>query len=246
MTPIGPRIGEGNVAEVFAYGANVLKLYATGTPAAVPLAEAAVTAIAAESGLPVPQIFSVGLFSGRWGIEMQRIEGGPLATLAEGRPELAHDVLETMVQLQLRMHARIEPRLPALKPRLADKIARAPGLDATRRQELLARLDDLPEGTSLCHGDFHPFNLVGDANRPTIIDWADATSGPAAADACRSYLILRPVVPDLAEAYLDAYASGAGISRTAILRWLPCLAAARLAEGIAGQESLLLDLATRQ
>lgn len=236
-------IGAGNMAEVFEHGANVLKLFRVGEGAKNPALEIAAMAIAAEHGLPAPEVFDLARHEGRWGIEMQRVPGEPLARLVEGRPELAGDVIGIMVRLQLDMHRREENRLPALKPRLAERIGRAPGLAAARRRELLAMLHDLPDGTALCHGDFHPFNLVGDLHNPMIIDWADASSGPAAADACRSYLILRPVVPALADAYLGAYAEGAEVERQAILAWLPCLAAARLCEGLVDQESLLRELA---
>lgn len=242
MAEHGPLLGKGNAAEVFAFGQNVLKLYALGTPAAVPLAEAAVTALAAESGLPVPQVLGVRLHEGRWGIEMERVSGAPLADQVEARPELIGAAIAAMVRLQLAMHACSEVRLPSLKARLRAKIGRAPGLAEARRAELIEDLAALPDGAQICHGDFHPFNLLGNIEQPTIIDWADATSGPPAADACRSYLILKPIAPDLAEAYLAGYAAASGTGREAILAWQPCLAAARLSEGLEQQTEFLLAL----
>jgi Ser/Thr protein kinase RdoA (MazF antagonist) len=239
---IGELIGRGNVAEVFAFGDHVLKLYRPGADPAVALGEALAMAVAAGHGLPVPQVFSVAEHGGRWGVEMARAAGVPLAQVVEGQPGLVAGALEAMIALHAQMHETAEARLPALKPRLAERIARAPGLDAGQRGALLVRLAELPDGARLCHGDFHPFNLVGAPPRPTIIDWADATSGPAAADACRSYLILLPVVPELAEAYLEGYAARSGIDRVAVLDWLPVLAAARLDEGLADQEAFLRRL----
>ena len=66
---------------------------------------------------------------------------------------------------------------------------------------------------------------------------------PPAADACRSYLLLRLYAADLAEPYLDAYGRAGGVPRAPILAWLPYLAAARLAEGVAGETERLLELA---
>jgi hypothetical protein len=72
-----------------------------------------------------------------------------------------------------------------------------------------------------------------------LIDWLDASSGDPAADACRSYVLLRPVLPEAASAYLDAYAEASGESRDAILKWLPFVAAARLVEGVPEIDELM-------
>src|SRR5262245_55079407 len=87
------------------------------------------------------------------------------------------------------------------------------------------------DGDRLCHGDFHPINVLGDLAQPLVIDWPDAARGAPAADACRSYLLLRLHAADLAEPYLDAYGRAGDVPRAPILAWLPYLAAARLAEG---------------
>src|SRR5215475_12266456 len=33
---------------------------------------------------------------------------------------------------------------------------------------------DMPDGDRLCHGDFHPLNILGNTLDPMIIDWLDA------------------------------------------------------------------------
>lgn len=52
-----------------------------------------------------------------------------------------------------------------------------------------AALRELPDGEALCHGDFHPRNVIVDGDELTIIDWVDASSGPPAADLARSAII---------------------------------------------------------
>jgi len=71
----------------------------------------------------------------------------------------------------------------------------------------------MPDGDRLCHGDFHPINVLGDLAQPLVIDWLDAARGAPAADACRSYLLLRLHAADLAEPYLDAYGRAGGVPR---------------------------------
>jgi hypothetical protein len=52
-----------------------------------------------------------------------------------------------------------------LKLRLAANIARVNVLDEPRKQVLLTRLADMPEGDRLCHGDFHPINVLDEVSR---------------------------------------------------------------------------------
>jgi len=240
---VGPLIGSGRVAEVFEYGDRVVKLYrdpAWRTPAFM---EAATLAIVAEHDLPTPRAHAVGQFAGRWGVVMDRAQGEPLARFAQDQPEIVPEAVDEMVSLHLRMHKQPEPRLPSLKARLANRIGRATQLTPAVRDRLLAGLGGLPEGDRLCHGDFHPFNIVGLPGHTVVIDWLDATTGHPAADVCRSFIIMMRAVTELAENYLDRYATLSGIARQDILAWLPYVAGARLAENIAEEEQALLRLA---
>lgn len=97
----------------------------------------------------------------------------------------------------------------------------------------------MPDGDRLCHGDFHPHNILGPPGGETLIDWLDASRGNPAGDVCRSYVLLRPIAPELASAYVDAYSQVSGKRRETILNWLPTVAAARLAEGVPEVDELM-------
>jgi Ser/Thr protein kinase RdoA (MazF antagonist) len=241
---IGPLLGSGKMAEAFHYGDHVLKLYRDPQARAVAFAEAAILAIVGEHGLPTPAVHEAGHFAGRWGLVMDRVPGQPLAKLAEADPTQIPAVLEAMVQLHLAMHAREETRLSPLKPRLAARIARVPELDERLRAKLLADLARLPDGNRLCHGDFHPFNIIGTPDAAMIVDWPDATSGPPAADVARSYLLmLHGASHALADAYLDRYLALSELTDPEIRAWLPTIAAARLTENVPQENDRLLALA---
>jgi len=100
----------------------------------------------------------------------------------------------------------------------------------------------MPYRDRLCHGDFHPMNVLGEASQPVVIDWPNACRGDPAGDVCRSYLILKLHADEVAEPYLDAYCRVASIPRQTILNWLPYVAAARLAEDVPGEQDRLLEL----
>jgi aminoglycoside phosphotransferase (APT) family kinase protein len=115
-------------------------------------------------------------------------------------------------------------------------------LDEPLKQILLDRLADMPDGDRLCHGDFHPINVLGQNSRPIVIDWPDACCGDPAADVCRSYLLLKLHAQDIAESYLDAYCGISNMPRANILDWLPFVAAARLAEDVPDDWPRLLEI----
>jgi aminoglycoside phosphotransferase (APT) family kinase protein len=241
---IGALLGRGRVADVHEYGGRALKLYHLGQPKTQAFVEATILAVIEAHQLPAPRVHAAGTWDGRWGLVMDRVAGTTLGERALADPGAIGPALDAMVRLQLRLHAASEPRLRSLKSKLGDNIARAGSATPALKDRLLARLDAMPDGSRVCHGDFHPFNILGEGDKLTIVDWLDATSGPPAADTCRSYLLLRMGAPaGFADAYLDSYASAGGMARDTILDWLPLLAAARLAEGIEAEVPALLEMA---
>jgi aminoglycoside phosphotransferase (APT) family kinase protein len=144
-----------------------------------------------------------------------------------------------MARLQLQVHSHAATQFANLKMRLAASIRRASTLGEPRRRTLLAGLTAMPEGDRLCHGDFHPYNIMGPPAREVLIDWPNACQGDPAADACRTYVLLRSVSAELASAYVGAYSQVSGESRDTIMKWLPFVAAARLAEGVPEVDDLM-------
>ena len=218
---LGRRLGAGKEAEVFAFGDGALKLYAAATAKRSAFREAANAAVAESFGLPVAEIRGLRRFGDRWGIWMSRVEGPSFADAIRARRDLTSAYLKEMALLQLRVHSHPGAYFSSLKSRLDENIRRADGLDVTTKTRLLAKVKELPDGQRLCHGDFHPSNIMGPLGRPTLIDWLDASSGAPAADVCRSYILISHSEPEMASSYVDAYTEISGESRAAIFEWLP-------------------------
>ncbi|MFD1910018.1 phosphotransferase family protein [Paenibacillus rhizoplanae] len=53
---------------------------------------------------------------------------------------------------------------------------------------MLSRLAELPDGEKLCHGDFHPDNILMD-DKLWVIDWMTGVRGNPAADVARSVIM---------------------------------------------------------
>jgi len=239
---IGRKIAAGNVAEIFEFGARVAKIYKAATAKPAAFREAALHAAAEAIGLPVPRIWGVQRFGDRWGIVFDRVEQPSFAEQMSDKSSETSALLDSLVRLQVRIHAQRALHFASLNARLAANIAAAALLPERKKQSLLESIVHMPEGDRLCHGDFHPMNVLGEASQPFIIDWPDARRGDPAADVCRSYLLLKLHAAYLALPYLDRYCEEAAIPRQTVLDWLPYVAAAKLAEDFPGEVGGLLKI----
>ena len=240
---LGRVLGSGKVAEVFECGTAVMKLYRSGVPKRSAFREAAALAVAEMLGLPVPQVLGVRQVGDRWGVVMTRAEGPAFADVMRAQPERVPDYLKAMARLHSRVHDHPGTELGSLKARIASNIRRATILGEARQDALLEQLGSMPEGERLCHGDFHPLNILGQPGSEILVDWPDAMRGDPAADVCRSFVLIRHVAPEVAAAYVETYAGVSGEGVEKICRWLPFVAAARLAEGVPDEEEGLMEMA---
>jgi aminoglycoside phosphotransferase (APT) family kinase protein len=239
---LGKLLGSGKEAEVFECGTLVVKLYRNVAAKRSAFREAAILALVESFGLPVPSVSDVQQFADHWGVTMTRADGLSFAETVSREPSLRPAYLRGMASLQLRVHSHPGTQLASLKARLAANIRQETILSESRKNALLNGLAALPEGDRLCHGDFHPLNILGPLGQELLVDWLDASRGDPAADVCRSYVLMRPVAPELASSYVGAYLELSGRSRDEIFAWLPYVSAARLAEGVPNEVNELLEM----
>jgi aminoglycoside phosphotransferase (APT) family kinase protein len=153
------------------------------------------------------------------------------------------------------------PDLPDLREVLATRIDDA-ALTPQRRGFALQLLADLPSGDRLCHGDYHPGNVLVAADRVTVIDWAGAARGIPEADHARSLLLLRwaDPLPDtalmsrglisagraiFARTYARTYRDGSNLPLRQVNSWLVVHVAARISEGIDVERPKLTEILDR-
>ena len=240
---LGKLIGEGKVAEVFEHGeGRVLKLYRAGYPPSEARREAAVLDVLEAAGIAAPRAFDIVQIDGRWGVVMPRIEGRPFAGPMLADPANLPTYLAAMARLHIAIHAAPGEAMAPLRVRLARKIE-ASGLAEPVRRRLRDRISRLPDGNRVLHGDFHPYNILGDLEGAVVVDWLDATCGPPAADLCRSWLLMQVVSRELADAYVETYLQISPMPRESVFAWLPVLAAARLAENVPEEAEALMAMA---
>jgi aminoglycoside phosphotransferase (APT) family kinase protein len=258
-------IGEGREAEVYAWDDDtVIRLQRPGSEQARVQREAAALRAAAAGGVDVPQVSGTTTLDGRAGVIMDRVDGPDLLTLMSRRPWTFARAARIVGTAHARMHQVIAPpELPSLQEYVRRKIDAAANLPAAFADLALATLKALPDGDRLCHGDFHPGNVLLGSRGPAVIDWTDATRGDPAADLARTRLLLRfgevhdfmPALIRYVQAfgrgalfrlYLRAYERLRPVDAELVDRWEIVRAADRMYEGIDAERPALLRLLERR
>lgn len=193
-----------------------------------------------ETDLNIPQIKAIEVLDGKWSIIMDYAEGTTLTELMLANPEKEDEYLELFVDLQRTVLSKRVPMLNRLKEKMQARISAAK-LDATTRYDLHTRLDSLPKHYNLCHGDFHPSNVIITADgTPYIVDWAHATQGNASADVATTYLMFYLEGKEqLAEKYLKLYCKKSDTAIQYVQKWIPIVAASRLTKAKPEEDEFL-------
>lgn len=131
--------------------------------------------------------------------------------------------------------------LEPMPNKLRKQIEATPLLDDKQKNTLLKRLENIHYSPTLCHGDFHLYNVIMTKNNEQIvIDWKDATAGDFRADIYRTYLLYNSFSPEIANLYLKLIYQKTNLTTEEIFQWAPIIAGARLSENVSAKESKYL------
>jgi aminoglycoside phosphotransferase (APT) family kinase protein len=212
--------------------------------------EAAVQGWAASKGFPAPAVLEVLAPDDVFGLPAQVMARAPGTTMLEAltaRPWRALALVRQLAGIQLALHALpldgwpsstdpavlVDQRL-SLPRRVADEVGDAQLVAAVDRASGLA--DTATTGpVVVCHGDFHPLNVMVDGATASVIDWTDAGLGPREADVARTMLLfqvasiaassalerqlLKLAGPRLASRYRKAYEGSAALDDERLRTW---------------------------
>lgn len=256
------KLAEGREAEIFAWGEDrVLRLHRDPNAGASVDRELLALAAVREALPCVPAPHGRIDWEGRPGLLMDRIEGCALFSEIQRHPWRVWQLATLSGRVHADLHALRGPiGLPALRDALAERIGEEPEIPEPLRRAALAELARLPDGESLCHGDFHPDNVLLATRGPVVIDWPSASRGDPCGDLARTALMLRvgalpPGMPPLirwaqgigrglfARAYLAGYTRERRVDGHRLRRWQLVRAIDRLADRIPEERPGLLRAA---
>jgi len=255
-------MAQGRTADVYLWdNGQVLKLFHNWFPLENIQYEHMVAREIHASNLKAPAVGDLIRVDGRNGLLYQRVDGQPMFEVLLHRPWSIFKYARIFAKLHVDMHASVlNARVPTQHERLTYKLRGANALPQSTRNTLLDALNDMPAGDRVCHGDFHPANvLLTDTESGFVIDWGDTTRGNPLADVARTSIIMLGLVytrqfpnPGLRivswifhATYLQNYFHLRPDGKDEYRCWLPIVAGARLSENIPELETWLLKQAEK-
>jgi uncharacterized protein (TIGR02172 family) len=258
MPTLSHPIASGRTAEVFAWeDQTILKLYRIEFPTQWVDYEASIGRQVCAAGVRAPAVLDLVEIEGRRGIVYERIQGESMIVQLARQPWKLISLARALAELHANLHRHPLSQLSPLREQIQRSIEAAPALPKETKEPLLKILSGLPDGDRLCHGDFHPGNVIMTAEGPVIIDWMTASCGNPWADVARTQLLLTAAdVPQgtpgrsliltarkfFHRAYLKSYFDLIPDGREQLPAWLTIMAAARMNENIIPEQDRLLEI----
>jgi uncharacterized protein (TIGR02172 family) len=257
---VGEIIGKGNTAEVYErkdQHQKVIKLFFEEIPFELIEKEFETSKWIYESGIPSPDAEALLKVGKRWGIVFEKIAGKSFTALLTSPTMGIKQGALLFADIQAAFHRKSTDALLAQKEHLSRNISSASLLRKEEKEEILLFLKQLPEDNKVCHGDYHPDNIMLRNGEHKILDWMTGTSGNPCGDIARTIMILKysflpedmpkktklsiqSIREQFAELYVNSYIKLTNTSLDMIGKWLLPVMAARLVEAIPEQEKQFL------
>lgn len=251
-------IAYGRTAEIYQWqDGTVLKLYHDWFPSQVVEYESKVAHLVVDAGIPTPAAGEIIEVNGRRGIIFERVNGISMLQDMNKRPWNIFKHAHTLAELQSRINQLSFSGLSSNKDGLAYAIQKAPHLSEHLREKAMNLLSNLQDGDKVCHGDFHPGNIMLTDRGAIVIDWMTVNRGNPIADFARTNMLLmigpkgvgkqislmvKVFIKFFRQMYSRSYLQLIPDSNNERKKWLTVTAAARLAEQIEPEREALLQV----
>ena len=242
-------------SELFPWRGNtLLKLFRSNVSADLILNEEINTTEAYHQGMTNVICYGHITVGDRLGLIIQRLEGDTLLHLGLGDDEKLDRATDVMTDLQLELHKTHTQKLRSYKEMFLTALQsqNLAFLTKEEKEQAIAWMNQLPDGDTILHLDYHLDNLMSDGNTTTIIDWMTAARGIPAADVSTTKFLFNEaeMIPGLPEdvviyltnlkkkqykRYIARYRAATGITDEEIDVWMLAVYVIRL--GVWGVES---------
>lgn len=248
----------GMTAEIYRYDAStVLKLFYPHIPAEWAGYEASLARAVSASGAEAPAFYGAGTVAGRKGLFSEFIAGPTLLAMALKAPLGCGGIARLMAAEQHKLHRLESGALPDHIQRFTPLVADSGRIIPGRVEAILDKLRAMSPPRTICHGDYHPGNVIFRRGGCVAVDWMNCYAGDPAGDVFRTYLtfaspfvgegaplwlraLAKPLKAEMARHYVREYLRLSGMAKADLLEWSEIVIAARLNEGIPGEREWLL------
>ena len=245
------KIGRGMTAEIYALDSEkVLKVFFEPFCGGYALNEWESAKAAYANGIPTPKVYEMTNVSFRDAIVFQRLTNFNVENMLVEKPYKVKSYARAMAEIQLKIHSTIpKGKIAKLQDVYPKAVLAKKGLTGAEKTFIVDLIRKLPTDNKLCHGDFHPQNILLDHGMPYVIDWTAGVIGNPMADICATYLIMKTasthkkvskpvkIIKDMVlrsflKEYLRTYFAGSSYTLTDMNMWLPVRAAIYLDVGL--------------
>ncbi len=236
----GDIVGLGNTATVYAWEADkVLKLFCQGHAQEAVEREFSNAMAIRDMDFAKPRAYEIISCENRFGIVYDRVEGEDLSSWTLQTGDL-HQCAKILADLHRAIGRNRSDHVPDYKEFLRYYIL-SDAEDPKKQEEMLRLIDKFPEGNVLCHGDFHPGNVLISEGKAVVIDFMNLCRGDFLYDVARTvFLIEYTPVPretkdkamllQLKKALAEEYLVQMEVSRDMIQDYLSVISVVRRGE----------------
>jgi hypothetical protein len=259
---LGKILGSGQTATVYEYEDKVIKVFAESTP--YKSIEYEFNIGLAINSLPVkaPRTYELIKLCNQFCIVYEKAEGILLRTSLEDTPHKVIRIAKHMAQLHLEIHKNTVNDFIGQSERFERLIRKSEEILGDLTGKICTYLNELPQCSNLCHGDFHLDNIIT-GNSDYTLDWTNAYKGYPLGDVARTMIILKsPFIPNdasvlvktfakplkslLLKHYLNYYFRHSKFSKPDMKQFILPLLAARLSENLPEERKWLMNLITEE
>lgn len=237
---LGKIIGVGNTASVYEWEeGKVLKLFHQGYPDETVENEYRNARAIIELDFAKPKAHGLISYEDRKGIIYDRVEGESLLDWVLRTGDLQKCAIYMAKLHKEILHNQIS-NVPNYKDFLKYHTSKSM-LPIDKQNETILMINQLPDGNVLCHGDFHPGNILIMGESAYIIDFMNICQGDMLYDIARTvYLVEYTPVPSelkdrdsilyLKKTLTDLYLIQMNVTREMLQDYLAVITAARKGE----------------
>lgn len=153
-----------------------------------------------DRGKSVPEVYEFLKVEEKPSIIMEKINGSTMIDELRKNPLKIFKQAEKLAELHMEVADCADGlEMVSINERAAHLIPKGKLLDSELKEFVLNILKGLPKGNDICHGDFHPGNIMIVNRKYYVIDWFGATIGRKLSDIAHTYLLLKntPEIPNM-------------------------------------------------